>query len=88
MELCNKLRLSKQEAIREIPVPILTGERDKMPLEVAKQVGATAVLATPISTLDLCQHIKNAVGFTFRNYIFCFWPPYSFSRTAPLSGQE
>ena len=67
MELCNKLRLSKQEAIRGIPVPILTGERDRMPLEVAKQVGATAVLAKPISAPDLCQHIESAVGFKFSN---------------------
>ncbi len=65
MEFCNKLRLSKLEAIRGIPVLILTGERDEMPLAVAKQVGATAVLGKPISSPDLCRHIENAVGFSF-----------------------
>ena len=67
MEFCNKLRLSKQDAIRSIPVLILTGEHDRMPLEVAKQVGATAVLAKPIMAPDLCQHIESAVGFKFSN---------------------
>ena len=67
MEFCNKLRLSKQDAIRSIPVLILTGERDQMPLEVARQVGATAVLAKSISAPDLCQHIESAVGFKFSN---------------------
>ncbi len=65
MEFCNKVRLSKIETIKGIPILILTGERDKMPLEVAKQVGATAVLGKPISAPDLCQHIESAVGFTF-----------------------
>lgn len=65
MEFCNKLRLSKNDGIRAIPVLILTGERDRMPLEVAKQVGASAVLGKPISAPDLCRHIESAVGFTF-----------------------
>lgn len=65
MEFCNKVRLSKIEAIKTIPVLILTGERDELSLEVAKQVGATAVLGKPISAPDLCQHIENAVGFSF-----------------------
>ncbi len=67
MEFCNKVRLSKVETIKAIPILILTGERDKMPLEVAKQVGATAVLGKPISAPDLCQHIESAVGLTFTN---------------------
>lgn len=67
MEFCNKVRLSKIEAIKAIPILILTGERDKMPLEVAKQVGATAVLGKPISAPDLCGHIESAVGFSFSN---------------------
>ena len=65
MEFCNKLRLSKDDAIRNIPILILTGERSQMPLEVAKQVGATAVLGKPISAPDLCHHIESAVGFSF-----------------------
>ena len=65
MEFCNRVRLCKDEEIRGIPVLILTGEREKMPLEVAAQVGATAILGKPISAPDLCQHIESAVGFTF-----------------------
>jgi two-component system chemotaxis response regulator CheY len=67
MEFCNKVRLRKIEVIKAIPILILTGERDKMPLEVAKQVGATAVLGKPISAPDLCGHIESAVGFSFSN---------------------
>ena len=55
----------KPDVIRGIPVLILSGERDQMPLEVARQVVATAVLGKPISALELCQHIESAVGFTF-----------------------
>lgn len=40
-----------------------------MPLEVAKQVGATAVLTNPMLALDLRQHIESAVGFTFNIWI-------------------
>jgi len=65
MEFCNRVRLNKDDNIRAIPVLILTGEKDKLPLEVARQVGATAVLGKPISAPDLCQHIENAVGFNF-----------------------
>ena len=65
MDFSNKLRLSKQDAIRGIPVLILTGERDQMPLEVVRQVGVTAILGKPISAPELCQHIESAVGFSF-----------------------
>ncbi|MDP7640974.1 MAG: response regulator [Alphaproteobacteria bacterium] len=65
MEFCNRVRLCKDEEIRGIPVLILTGERDKMPLEVAAQVGATAILGKPISAPDLCHQIESAVGFAF-----------------------
>jgi two-component system chemotaxis response regulator CheY len=65
MEFCNKLRRSKDESIRDIPLLILTGERNQLPLEVAEQVGATAVLGKPISAPDLCQQIENAIGFNF-----------------------
>jgi len=65
MEFCNKLRRIKDDELRDIPVLILTGERDQLPLEVAKQVGATAVLGKPISAPDLCEHIESAVGYSF-----------------------
>jgi len=79
MEFCNKVRLSKIEAIKAILILILTGERDKMPLEVAKQVCATAVLGKPISAPDLCGILKvlsaslSATDFCSRfTAIFCF----------------
>ena len=65
LEFCNKLRRSKDNKIRVIPVLILTGERDQLSLEVAEQVGATTVLGKPISTPDLCQQIESAIGFRF-----------------------
>jgi two-component system chemotaxis response regulator CheY len=67
MEFCNRVRLCKDERIRAIPVLILTGEKDKMSLEVAEQVGAAAMLGKPISAPDLCHQIESAVGFAFTN---------------------
>ena len=64
MDFCNHVRRNKNEAIRNIPVIILTGEQDPFVHDVTKQVGATTVLVKPVSAGDLKTQIEAAVGFT------------------------
>ena len=64
MDFCNHVRRNKNDAIRAIPVIILTGEQDTFVHAVTKQVGATTVLVKPVSAEDLKAQIQAAVGFT------------------------
>lgn len=64
MDFCNHVRRHKNDAIRGIPVIILTGEQDTFVHAVTQQVGATTVLVKPIAAADLKTHIEAAVGFT------------------------
>lgn len=64
MDFCSKLRHDKNEALRAIPVIILTGEQDTFVHDVTRQVGATMVLVKPVSAGDLKERIETAVGFT------------------------
>jgi CheY-like chemotaxis protein len=64
MDFCSKLRHDKNEALRAIPVIILTGEQDTFVHDVTRQVGATMVLVKPVSASDLKERIEAAVGFT------------------------
>ena len=64
MDFCNHVRRDKNDAIRGIPVIILTGEQDTFVHDVTKQVGATTVLVKPVSAGDLKTQIEAAVGFT------------------------
>ena len=63
MDFCNHVRRDKNDAIRAIPVIILTGEQDPFVHDVTKQVGATTVLVKPVSAGDLKIEIEAAVGF-------------------------
>ena len=63
LEFCNKLRLSKSEHLRKIPVLILTGDQDPFLHDVSKQLGVTSVLTKPVSSSKLADHISEAVGF-------------------------
>ncbi len=64
MDFCNHVRRNKNDAIRNIPVIILTGEQDTFVHDVTKQVGATTVLVKPVSAEDLKIQIEAAIGFT------------------------
>ncbi len=59
MAFVNRLRRAKDNT----PVLILTGEKDGLVLEVARQVGATKVLSKPISASDLANEVRQAIGF-------------------------
>jgi two-component system chemotaxis response regulator CheY len=64
MDLCNHVRLDKNDLIRAIPIIILTGDQDTFVHAVTKQVGAITVLVKPVSASDLKTQIEAAVGFT------------------------
>ena len=63
LEFCNLVRRQKVEKLEGTPILILTGERDKMMVDVAKQAGATTVLSKPISAPELKTEISTAIGF-------------------------
>ena len=63
LEFCNLVRRQKVEKLAGTPIIILTGERDKMMVDVAKQAGATTVLSKPISAPELKTEISTAIGF-------------------------
>ncbi len=64
MDFCNHVRRDKNDAIRGLPIIILTGELDTFVHDVTKQVSATTVLVKPVSAGDLKTQIEAAVGFT------------------------
>ena len=64
MDFCNHVRRDKNDAIRGLPIIILTGEQDTFVHDVTKQVGATMVLVKPVSAGDLKTQIEAAIGFT------------------------
>lgn len=63
LEFCNRLRLSKKENLRQIPVIILTGDQDSFIREVSQQVGATIVLSKPVTAEQLHDSISDVIGF-------------------------
>lgn len=63
LEFCNKLRLSKKEHLRQIPVIILTGDQDRFMREVSQQIGATIVLSKPVTADQLHDSISDVIGF-------------------------
>ncbi len=63
LEFCNKLRRIKNSRLSAIPVVLLTGENDKMVLDVSAQVGASRVLKKPVSAPELQRHLSEVVGF-------------------------
>lgn len=63
IEFCNKLRLSKFDKLRMIPVIMLTGESDDFIRSVSVQVGAGQVLSKPVTGDELRGAISTAVGY-------------------------
>jgi CheY-like chemotaxis protein len=64
LEFCNAVRRSDPLRKRRIPIILLTAERDKLLLDVVRQVGATTVIHKPISAPDLKKVIERSVGFS------------------------
>lgn len=64
MDFINKLRRTKiNKSAADLPVLILTGDKDEFMHDVVSQVGATKVLTKPISAPDLKLEIEQAIGF-------------------------
>ena len=63
LEFANLIRRGKGGPAKSIPILLLTGENDKLLLEVAQQVGVTQVLQKPISPQDLGVAIAHALGY-------------------------
>ena len=64
MDFVSHVRRSKNPAILDIPILILTGDTDNFLHDVTQQVGATKVLTKPITAGDLHKEIQDAVGFS------------------------
>lgn len=62
LEFCQKIRLSKFKALRDIKILVLTGDKDRFMKEISEQIGAVAVLEKPISAPALKKEILKAVG--------------------------
>ncbi len=63
MEFCNAVRRDEALRNKHVPIIILTGDRDKLLHEVAKQVGAVTVVTKPITAEELKAVISDKVGF-------------------------
>lgn len=64
LEFCNQVRREEGIRTRAIPIIVLTGDQNTLIHEVSRQVGATAVLAKPISADELLKQIHTAIGFS------------------------
>ena len=63
LEFSTLVRRQKVEQLAGIPILILTGEQDKMIVDVARQAGATKVLSKSISAPELKTEIAAAIEF-------------------------
>jgi two-component system chemotaxis response regulator CheY len=63
LEFINSLRRDETTKLQHIPVILLTGEHDKLLLEVSQQIGAVVVLYKPCGIKELASAISKVVGF-------------------------
>ena len=64
-EFCHRIRKSKEIKNPNIPIVVLTGEKDDMVLEVVRQVGADMVLQKPLTPNQLRECIEASIGIKF-----------------------
>lgn len=65
LEFCNQLRRDKQLASNQIPILMLTGEKDPFIHDIIRQVGAADIAVKPISAVNLLQRIQDLIGYSF-----------------------
>ena len=63
IEFLKTLRGDRSKSRHNIPVLILTGDKNEKPHQLARQAGATRVLTKPISPDDLVREIRRALGY-------------------------
>ena len=61
LEFCQKVRMSKNEKVKDLRIIILTGDNDSMMRDISSQVGACSVLSKPVGSNLLAQEIAKAV---------------------------
>lgn len=64
LEFCRRLTARMRAAGQDIPFLLLTGEQDMFIHDVARQVGARAILTKPITREELLHEIGQVIGFT------------------------
>ena len=65
LEFCNAVRRNEKLRNSGVPILMLTGDRDQLLQEVARQVGALTVLYKPITGEELKEAITKAVGYFY-----------------------
>ncbi len=65
LQFCNFVRRDEKLRNSGIPILMLTGDRDQLLHEVARQVGVVSVLTKPITAEELRNQITEAVGYSF-----------------------
>ncbi len=61
-EFCNAFRLDKDIRPKQIPIIMVTGEKDPMLLEQAKDMGVKAILNKPVSLPKLKDAIRRSIN--------------------------
>lgn len=61
-EFCNAFRLDKEIRPKQIPIIMVTGEKDSMLLEQAKDLGVKAILNKPVSLPNLKDAIRRSIN--------------------------
>lgn len=59
---CNTIRTDKELRSKGIPIIMVTGEKDSMLLEQARDMGVKAILNKPVSLPKLKEAIYRAIG--------------------------
>ena len=59
---CNKVRLDKDLRVKNIPIIMVTGEKDRMLLEQAWDMGVKAVLNKPVSLPKLKEAVYHIIS--------------------------
>lgn len=65
LEFCNQLRRDKGLAHNQIPILMLTGEKDPFIHDIIRQVGAADIAVKPISAVNLLARIQDLIGYSF-----------------------
>ncbi len=63
LSLIRKLRRSKTLPTKDLPILVLTGDRDPMLKDAARQTGANGFMTKPITAQQLRMAVEKLVGF-------------------------
>jgi CheY-like chemotaxis protein len=69
LAFCNTVRRADSLRSKRIPILVLTGEEDRLLLDVVLSAGAAGVVNRPVSAPQLLERIERAVGICFDRVI-------------------